>query len=926
MLPVAINSNSELVVARCTCTDTTERKTRVERASERATGLHREKGSYVQILKSSALVGGAQVANIAIGIVRTKTMALLLGPAGFGLFGLYNSILGLAQNFSSMGINSSGVRQIAEATATNDQQRIGQTTAVLRTTCIALGVLGGLLLLLFARPVAQLTFGNTTRAGAVALLAVAVFLSLVSSGQSALIQGMRRIADLAKMNVLGAFFGLCISIPLVYFLREDGVVPSLVAVAGMAILTSWWYSRKIDVQRPVVTFSQVRQEATALLKLGSAFMASTIMTMGVAYFVRIVILRKVGVDATGYYQSAWTLGGLYVSFILQAMGADFYPRLTASIGNHDESNRLVNEQTLVGLLIAGPGVIATLTCAPLVITLLYSAKFGAAVEVLRWICLGAMLQVITWPMGFIVVAKGRPALFFFVELAWTVVALALSWLCVGRYGLKGAGIAFFASYIFHWILIYPVAQWLTGFRWSAHNQRIGSLLLLLIAVVFSSFYILPFIWAAVLGIALTIASGVYSLRILFALVPADRLPPALRKVLSFVGAKVVDQTPWSVADTTTLTDTPRVSFVVPCYKLGHLLPECLTSILSQSYRHFEVLILDDCSPDKTAEVARSFHDPRVKYIRNEKNLGHLQNYNRGIAMAKGQYIWLISADDRLRTPGILERYLGVMEKHPRVGYACCPAMSLENGVEAHLEGSISKRDSIFSGKEFAKQLVKRGNFVIAASGIVRRDCYEKLGAFPLDLPYAGDWFLWCLFALHYDVAYFREPMVNYRQHDLSMTNQLTGELYAVRFKDGLAVLWRIHHEANALGYSDLVRLCRQRIAYQYAHNMVGRRLGNSAFSMSLEEFERSLDQNATDHVDKLAIRARTWEIVADSCFRRRDFEQAQNYYTMARKFDGWRPTILAKQALLHLRAGHVVVDFKDRVVDLRRTLAASRSH
>jgi hypothetical protein len=169
-------------------------------------------------------------------------------------------------------------------------------------------------------------------------------------------------------------------------------------------------------------------------------------------------------------------------------------------------------------------------------------------------------------------------------------------------------------------------------------------------------------------------------------------------------------------------------------------------------------------------------------------------------------------------------------------------------------------------------------------------------------------------------------MVNYRQHGQSMTNQLTGERYAVRFKDGLAVLWRIHHEANVLKLADLVRLCRQRIAYQYAHNIVGRRLGNSTFSMSVDEFEDSLDQNAANDIEKLTIRARTWEIVADSWFRRRDFEQARKYYTMARKYDGWRLTILAKQTLLHLRAGHVVVDFKDRIGDLRRTLAASRSH
>src|SRR5690242_680204 len=170
-----------------------------------------------------------------------------------------------------------------------------------------------------------------------------------------------------------------------------------------------------------------------------------------------------------------------------------------------------------------------------------------------------------------------------------------------------------------------------------------------------------------------------------------------------------------------MTDDPIVSFVVPCYKLAHLLPECVTSILGQSYRRFEVLILDDCSPDNTAEVAGGFHDARIMHVRNERNLGHLQNYNHGIAMARGRYVWLISADDKLRTPLILERYLQVMEANPRVGYACCPAISLDNDVETELEGSISKRDTIFAGKKFARRLLQQGNFVIAASGMVRRE-------------------------------------------------------------------------------------------------------------------------------------------------------------------------------------------------------------
>lgn len=489
------------------------------------------KSSYSQILKSSALVGGSQVMNIAIGIGRTKAMAILLGPSGFGLFGLYGSIANLTQSIGGMGINSSGVRQIANAAGSSDTKVIAKTAAVLRRTSVVLGVLGAALLLTFSRVVSKVTFGSTDRTAAICLLSLAVFFNLVSGGQGALIQGMRRISDLAKMNVLGALFGACAAIPLVYFFGQRGVVPSLVSVGGMTILTSWWYSRKINIERTTVSFSEVRQEASALLKLGSAFMASSLLTMGVAYAVRAMIMRTLGFAATGLYQAAWTLGGLYVGFILQAMGADFYPRLTGSINDHPVSNRLVNEQTLVGLLIAGPGVLGTLTFAPLVITLLYSAKFGGAVAILRWICLGATLQVVTWPLGFIIVAKGNQKVFFLAEFAWTVVAIALAWICLKEYGLEGAGIAFFGSYIFHGFLTYWIARWLTGFTWSTDAKKKGLFLLSLIGLIFVAFYFVPIIWAAMLGIAATLVSCVYSARVLVSLVSIDRLPRQIRKLM-----------------------------------------------------------------------------------------------------------------------------------------------------------------------------------------------------------------------------------------------------------------------------------------------------------------------------------------------------------------------------------------------------------
>jgi antigen flippase len=537
MIPITLRGSGELVVSRCTCAggalpSARQMPSTTVLPSLEATqvaGEHKE--SYGQILKSSVLIGGSQVISIAIRIIRTKAVAILLGPSGFGLFGLYGSIDDLTCSIAGMGINSSGVRQIAEAASSDDQQRIAKTAAVLRRTSFVLGLLGATVLLVFARPIAGLTFGTTERVAGVSLLSLSVLCRLVSGGQSALIQGMRRMSDLAKMNVLAALSGTLITIPLVYLFRAKGVVPSLVAISAMMIFTSWWYSRKTSIPARSVTLSQVHQEASSLLKLGSVFMASSMMMMGVAYVVRIIIVRKVGFEATGLYQAAWTLGGLYVGFILQAMGADFYPRLTASINNHSECNRLVNEQTIVGLLLAGPGVLATLTLAPLVIAIFYSAQFSSAVTVLQWISLGAVLQVISWPMGFIIVAKANQTVFFLAELAWTVVAITLALACIPTFGVNGAGIAFFGSYVFHTLLIYPIVHRLSGFQWSPMSKRIGIFFLALIALVFCGLHALPIAVSTALGVLAIILSTWYSVRVLVRLLPGDILPRSVQPLI-----------------------------------------------------------------------------------------------------------------------------------------------------------------------------------------------------------------------------------------------------------------------------------------------------------------------------------------------------------------------------------------------------------
>jgi PST family polysaccharide transporter len=492
-----------------------------------------EKPSYGEILKSSALIGFSTLINLAIGVIRTKAMAVWLGPAGFGLMGLYGSIADLAQNIAGMGINASGVRQIAEAVGAGDTDRIARAVVVLRRTAVLLGVLGAVSLIAFSRPVSTFTFGNAQHVTDVILLSATVLFSCLSGGQAALIQGMRRISDLVKMGILGAASGTIISIPIMYAFREDGIVPSLICGAAISFIVSWWYSRKIKIRTPSMTLAQIGHEAGGLLKLGFAFMASGLMMTGASYAIRVFVLRKLGFEAAGLYQSAWTLGGMYVGVILGSMGTDFYPRLTADAKDNNACNRLVNEQTQVGILLAAPGVIATLTLAPLVITLFYSSKFQEAVDVLRWLCLGMALRVISWPMGYIIIAKGARNLFFLSELAWTVVYVALAWGCVTAFALKGAGIAFFVSYIFHVLMIYLIVRRLTGFRYSAANMKLSLLFTLIVVLVFCGFYELTYPVALVVGILALTATSIYSIRHILNLFSSALLPRSILRVLEW---------------------------------------------------------------------------------------------------------------------------------------------------------------------------------------------------------------------------------------------------------------------------------------------------------------------------------------------------------------------------------------------------------
>ena len=480
-----------------------------------------QKESYGQILKSTTLVGGSQVINIVFGIIRTKVMAVLLGPSGIGLMGLYTAVTGAIGAITRMGIGSSGVRQIAEAAGRGDELKVARTILTIRRASLGLGIIGMLLTITSCVPLSKLTFGSAAHAWPIALLSVTLFLSAVSSGQTALVQGMRRIADLASMSVLGGFLGTVISIPIIFLWGQEGIVPFLIMISAMTILTSWWYARKIPVLRIILGWRDTLREAKGLLSFGLVFMVTGLMTTAVMYMIRVLVVRQIGMEGVGLYQAAATLSNLYIGVVLSAMGMDFYPRLTAVAADDEACNQMVNEQTEVGLLIASPGIIATLTFAPVIIQIFYSGSFTPAYEVLRWQIMGIFLRVVSWPMGYVLLAKGKGKAYFWTELTANAVYVSLAWIGLTYFGIEGIGVAFFALYVFYTIMILVVVNHVSHLKWSISVLRLIGMMFVGIALAFLIPRFTTQNISMAYGTILTLLSAVYALRALHRLVGAD---------------------------------------------------------------------------------------------------------------------------------------------------------------------------------------------------------------------------------------------------------------------------------------------------------------------------------------------------------------------------------------------------------------------
>ena len=425
------------------------------------------KTSYRRILESTSIIGGASFINIAIALVRSKFLAILLGPTGVGLASLYVGLMATASAVATMGLGPVGTRQIAEACGRDDARAIMVARRALFWGTMFLAGVGGLVVWSLRSALAVHALGSASYSGAVGWIAVGVALSVAGASQAALIQGMRRIGDIARLNVFGSIGSTVLGIGLLWRWGNSGLVAYVLVVPIVSFVLGHVYVSGLPkAGLASVTLRELTSEWKVLAQLGLAMVGAGLVGSLAQLWIRIDVARVLGAQSLGQYQAAWTISMQYVTFVLGAMGTDYYPRLTGVIHDPEAAGRLVNEQTEIATLLSAPVFIAMMAIAPWVIHLLYAASFTPAIEILRWQVLGDVLKVACWPLGFLILAAGDGKTFFSTETAaWMLTAGLITGLAPVL-GLRITGVAYLVMYILYLPLLYWLARRRIGFHWS----------------------------------------------------------------------------------------------------------------------------------------------------------------------------------------------------------------------------------------------------------------------------------------------------------------------------------------------------------------------------------------------------------------------------------------------------------------------------
>ena len=447
---------------------------------------NKEETNYRNIFKALSLFGGVQIIVILFGILRTKIIALTVGPVGVGSIGLYLTAITLFFSVFNLGIGASAVKLLSENYFSDNKMQFTKSIFVLNRLTLITAIIGFVFMLSFAPFLSKWSFGNQEHTWSFVFLSTIILFESYNSRNLAILQGLRELKILGKVSIYGSVFGTVISIPLYILFRIDAIIPSIIIIYLSNFLLSYVYTKKLHLNTDSFTYSETKTFFKGYVTLGIAMTISSILVYVVSYFVKLYLSDKGGLKVVGLYQAGWAIVTGYVGLIFTAMSKDYYPRLASVNSDNLQVSKIANQQIEIGLLIISPIIMIFLLFVNQIVIILYSSEFLLIKNMMIWSLIGMFFKLLSWSISYIFLAKGLSKYFVIYEILGNVFTLIVSILGYKYFGLEGLGLGFLATNIFYLILVYYFSTSIFDFKFSNESIRffVLNLFICILAVLF----------------------------------------------------------------------------------------------------------------------------------------------------------------------------------------------------------------------------------------------------------------------------------------------------------------------------------------------------------------------------------------------------------------------------------------------------------
>jgi O-antigen/teichoic acid export membrane protein len=470
------------------------------------------RNTYGNIFKALALFGGVKIVQILISVLRSKLIAVLLGPAGMGINNLLASTTNTINGITGFGLQTSAVRDVAKTYDSNDLRRIDVIITTLRILVWLTGFLGTIIVFAFARPLSFFIFDNADYTSAFRILSIMMLFMQINIGQITLLQGTFHYKDIARATIWGQILSLVCTIPLYYIWGNEGIVPALLISSLITLIISSIYSHRVKFNRVKLGLNEFWNNSKRMLSLGLVIALGGVISNASSYLLNIFIARLGSVEAVGLYSAAMTIANSYVFLVLSAMTTDYVPRLSALADKPEEQIEAINKQITLVTIILTPLLVAFTIFAKETLQILYSPEFLATVHMLEFLMLGMFFRAISWCLSYAFISRGDSKVFLINETIMFVVSLSLNVAGFMWKQYTGIGISLVLIYIIYTVLMYLIAKRKFRYSVSVELLKMATLSLLFCSLAVAISVVLGSSWLKyAIGIWVLLASISYSI-------------------------------------------------------------------------------------------------------------------------------------------------------------------------------------------------------------------------------------------------------------------------------------------------------------------------------------------------------------------------------------------------------------------------------